>query len=55
MKTLIKPTKKEYTIMINGIRKGHIDLNNDELIQLKQLGYKLHEYLPFVLYIWIKH
>lgn len=51
MNTLIKPTKKEYTIMINGIRKGHIDLNNDELNQLKQLGYKLHEYLPFVLYI----
>jgi hypothetical protein len=51
MKTLIKPTKKEYTIKINGIRQGHIDLNNEELIQLKQLGYKSCKYLPFVLYL----
>jgi hypothetical protein len=49
--TKTKPKRKEHTIFINGIKQGHVDLNNEELNHLKQLGYKQHEDLPHVLYL----
>jgi len=45
-------TKTEYTMIINGRRQGHIMLDDEELLTLKDLGFKpFSEFQPKVLFL----
>ena len=45
-------TKTEYTIIINGNKSGQVVLNDEELLTLKDLGFKpFSEFQPKVLFL----
>jgi len=45
-------TKTEYTIIINGYKIGHVMLNDEELLTVKDLGFKpFSEFQPKVLFL----
>ena len=45
-------TKTEYTIIINGNKSGQVVLNDEELLKLKDLGFKpFSELQPKVLFL----